>query len=80
MDFNIIGITESRLQNKKKSLTNTSLQGYSIEHCPTESRNGGALLYIKYNLIYKVRNDLVIYKSWELEIVFIAILMPRNKS
>ena len=60
MDFNIIGITEFRLHYKKKSLINTPLQGYNIEHCPTESRNGGALLYIKNNLIYKVRNDLVI--------------------
>ena len=46
-DFNIIGITESRLHNKKKSLISTSRQGYNIEHCPTESWNGGALLYIK---------------------------------
>ena len=79
MDFNIIGITESKLHNKKKSLIITSLQGYNIEHCPTENWNGGALLYIKNNLIYKVRNDLVIYRSRELESVFVEILMSRNK-
>ena len=30
--FNIIGKTESRFHNKKKSLISTSLQGYNTEH------------------------------------------------
>ena len=29
MNFNIIGITESKLHNKNKNLINTSLQGYN---------------------------------------------------
>ena len=78
IDFNIISITESRLQTKEKSLISNCLKGYNIEHCLTESWNGGALQYYTYknDLIY----DLVRYICWELEFVYIEIVMPRNKN
>ena len=55
--------------------------GYNIKHTPTESSNGGTLLYIKQGINYKLRKDLQIYKSKELESTFIEVLepgMPRN--
>ena len=39
--------------------------GHNIEHAPTESSNGGTLLYIKQGINYKLRKDLQIYKSKE---------------
>ena len=49
--------------------------GHNIEHAPTESSNGGTLLYIKQGINYKLRKDLQIYKSKELESLS---GMPRN--
>ena len=34
------------------------LRGFNIEHMPTKSANGGALLYIKDTINYKLRHDL----------------------
>ena len=54
---------------------------YNIEHTPTESSNDGTLLYIKQGINYKLRKDLQIYKSKELESTLVEVLksgMPRN--
>ena len=51
-------------------------QGYNIEHTPTESSNGRTLLYTKQGINYKLRKDLQIYKSKELESTFIEVLEP----
>ena len=45
-DFSIIGISESRLLMHNASVFNFSIEGYSVEHTPTESAAGGALLYM----------------------------------
>ena len=44
--FNIIGITESRYKKNTIRNININLNGYAIEHTPTEANCGGALLYI----------------------------------
>ena len=44
----------------------------------TESHAGGTLLYINNKLSYKVRQDLCIYKSSELESTFIEIINPKK--
>ena len=54
---------ESRLKRNQKALSNIEIANYKVELCPTECANGGALLYIKNDTLYKVRNDLKIYKS-----------------
>ena len=50
------------------------MSGYSFEHIPTEANCGGALLYIDNNVNHIVRDDLRIYKSKELESVFIKVI------
>ena len=80
VDFDIIGISESRLLKNKKHLLNIDIQNYNIEHCTTESTCGGTLLYIKNNIKYKLRNDLKIYKSHELESIFIEIINENSKN
>ena len=78
--FNIIGITETRLNKSSIRNTNIDLSGYSFEHTPTEANCGGALLYIDNNINYIVRDDLCIYRSKELESVFIEIINSKGKN
>ena len=74
IDFDIIGISKSRIKKDKSPINSINLKGYSHESCPTESAAGGTLLYISNNLSYKPTNDLCINKSTELESKFIEIL------
>ena len=74
IQFDIIGISESRLKRNKHHTTNIELPNYDIEHCDAEGANGGTLLYIKEYIAYKTRNDLKMYKSKHLEPGFIEII------
>ena len=60
VNFDIIGISESRIKQNKNPTYNINLQNYNTEHCTTETANGGILLYIKDNIIHKLRKDLKI--------------------
>lgn len=80
LKFNIIGITETKLKKNSIRNININLNGYVIEHTPTEGNCGGALLYIDNSLNYIVRSDLKIYKKKELESVFIEIINPKGKN
>ena len=73
INFYILGITETRLRTGQKALNNIDIEKYVIEHTTTDASCGGALLYIKEGITYKVRNELKITKSKELESVFIEI-------
>ena len=69
-------------QNQKMALTTTNIQleNFNIEHVPTESANGGVLLYIRKAINYKLRPDLMIYKRRELESFFIEIIKKNSKN
>ena len=69
-DFQITGILETRLKKTQEATINIQLENYNVEHVPTESANGGVLLYIKKPIDYKLRPDLIIYKKRELESFF----------
>ena len=56
--FDVIAITETRTSKSKFPVTNINLINYSYEYCPTESSEGGTLLYIGNHLLYKPGNDL----------------------
>ena len=78
-EFDVIGITETRLHDLTK--TNITLPGYCIEHTPTKSANGGALLYINSKKVnHKPRKDLNIGKDKELESIFIELVFPNKKN
>ena len=51
---------------------------YSAEFTPTESHASRTLLYINNKLSYKLRQDLCIYKSSELESTFIEIINQKK--
>ena len=76
LNFDFLGISETCLKLNRNSLNPTSIPGYNIEHTPTESSNGGTLLYIKQGINYKLRKGLHIYKSKELESTFVEVLEP----
>ena len=58
INLKIIGITEIRLTTKKDLMNNVDIKGYNIQHTPTKSDEGGALLCISEELNSKSRDDL----------------------
>ena len=73
--FDIICISQSRITKNNSLTTNVNIPGCNFEHTPTESKAGDALMYILDKISYKLRNDLNIYCSKQLESVFIEILI-----
>ena len=71
INFDIIGITETRLRTARKARNNIDIEKYVIEHTTTDASCGRALLCIKEGITYKVRNELKLTKSKELEAIFI---------
>ena len=55
-------------------LVKTDLRNYNIEDTLAESNKGQAVFYSSSDIDYKVRNDLRIYKSKELESNLIEII------
>ena len=79
--FDIIGITETKILKDITPIISPSLNGYAPESTPTESTKGGALIYIKKPLVYDRRDDLekLMYKPKELESVFVEIAGKKIK-
>ena len=78
-EFSILGLTETRIKNNNASIP-IGIEDYSYEHTPTESSCGGAILYISNKFNYKPRNDLLIYKPFLIESIFVEILFPRKSN
>ena len=77
--FDVIAISISRILKDTNLSKNINIYNYSIEFTSTESHACGTLLYINNKLSYKLRQDLCIYKSSELELTFIEIINPKKK-
>ena len=67
-DFQIIGISETRLTKTQELTTNTQIENFNIEYVPTE--NGGVFLYIRKAINYKLRPDLMIHKKKGIGVCF----------
>ena len=78
--FGVTGIAQSRLDKDITPQNKINLQNYNITHTQTESNKGGSLLFVSTNLSYKSRNDLNMYKSKELESIFIEIIKKEGKN
>ena len=78
IEFDFIGIKKSRTIKGITPTTNINMNDYVIEHTPTESSIGRALLYINTKYSYQPRNDLNIYKSGHLESIFVEIILPKK--
>ena len=55
----------------KAPLNSVIIPGYNFEFTATECSGGSTAIYIKKGLNYKLRKDLEIYKSKQLESTFI---------
>ena len=78
--FDIIAISETKLQKGVKPVHNIELPNYEMESTPTEACKGGTLLYISKNLNYKPRDDLQIYEPKKLESTFVEIINTTGKN
>ena len=79
-NFDVIAISETKLQKNSQTTIDINIPNYQIEHTPTEAGKGGTLLYISDNLNYKPRKDLAIYESKRLESTFIEIINTKGKN
>ena len=78
LEFDILGISESRILKSQSLNTNVSLQNNVIEQTPTESTAGEALLYINKRHSYKARPELAIYKPKNLNQFLLKFSYPRK--
>ena len=56
--FDLIGITETRQQKDTNFLTNVNINGYNLHDQPSKNHAGGAAIYIRNDIDYKVRGEL----------------------
>ena len=66
-DFQVLGVSELRLKTDISTATHIQLSGVNIEHMSTKSANGGALLYIRDTINYKLRPNLNVENGKKLE-------------
>ena len=79
-EFSIIAITETKIKKVSHPTFDINLHNYNTFHTPTESSSGGTLLYVSKTLNSKIRKNLQIYKSKELESTFIEIVNKKKKN
>ena len=79
LDFDVIGITETWLQN---SIEYTPfIEGYNFIHkCRSSKAGGGVGIYIKSDVVFKQKPDLDFYESDILESIFVEILRPNQSN
>ena len=77
--FDILCLSESKIKIGFDPKIDINIDGYqSPVGTPTDSTKGGVLIYVKNGINFKPRNDLIIYKSKELESFFIEINNPKE--
>ena len=74
----VIGLSETRLRKNRQPLSNINLENYVYESTPTESSKGGTMLYVDKQLTCRLRKDLMMYKSKEIESTFIELFNNNN--
>ena len=80
-DFDVIGISEHKINKDNPPSNNISLPGYDeFIYEPTGSTHGGTGFYIKNGIDYKIRNDLKMNKPSFFEAIFIEIILPDRKN
>ena len=77
--FDIFGVSETKLRLNKAPLNSVIMPGYNFEFTATECSSGGTAIYINKGLNYKLRKDLEIYKSKQLESTFIQVNLKNEK-
>ena len=62
VDFDIWGLTETRIIKEQNPTYDTSITGYKEYFTPTESTKGGTSLYINKNI--EVKNVLILKRTY----------------
>ena len=78
--FDVITISETRLQKSIDPTKDINLSNYLIESTPTEAEKGGTLIYISKKYEHKLRKDLEIYESKKVESTFVEIANKKGKN
>ena len=79
--FDFLCISESKLQKDIAPKTDIDIPGFQTPlSVPSEANKGGVLIYVKNEIVFKPRPDLYLYKSKELESLFIEIINPTSKN
>ena len=77
--FDIFGVGETKLRLNKAPLKSFIITGYNFKFTATECSSGGTAIYIKKVLNHKLRKDLEIHKSKQLESTFIEVNLKNEK-
>ena len=80
--FDIIGITETKIIKNKPPIYDMNINGYKHYSTPTESTQGGTLIYVNDHYNNKPRKylDSIAYEAEQLESVFVEIINPGKKN
>ena len=75
LDFDILGLAETRVIKEQNPIYDTSITGYKEYFTPTESTKGSTSLYINKNIESKARTDLEknLYIPKKLESTFVKL-------
>ena len=57
-NFDVITITETKIEASKQPIFEITLRNYNLFHTTTESTSGGTLIYVSDKLNSKIRNDI----------------------
>ena len=79
MNFQVIGLSETKATVGSQNKTNLELPGYKFHETPSHSSAGGVGIYVKSNLIANKRDDLCINDE-DFETVWIEIENPKAKN
>ena len=76
----LIGLSETRLRKNRQSLSNIYLENYVYESTSTQSSKGRTMLYVDKQLTYRLRKDIMMYKSQEIESTFTEFFNNNNSN
>ena len=80
-NFDIIGITEHKIQTDTGPIANIDIPGYhTFLFDPITTTHGGAGLYIKESLVFVERKDLQFNSPGNHESIFVEIIIPNKKT
>ena len=80
LEFDILGISKSRIVKSQPLNSNVSSLNYAIEQTSSESTAGGIFLYINKSHSYKTLPDVAIYNPKKLESVFVEVVLPKKSN
>ena len=78
--FDIINITETKLQKGVAPIKDINIPNYRYFHTPTEASKGGTLIYVSNDFNAKPRKDLEIYEPKTIESTFVELVLPKVKN